>query len=210
MSLEAIVGWATAIVERLGPVGVAAMVTLENLFPPIPSELILPLAGFVSATDGASLPMMISAAMIGSLAGALILYGLAAAFGPVRLRGLVRRHGRWLGLTEEDLDRSEKWFDQRSARAVLICRCIPLMRSLISIPAGLRRMPLLSFVLYTLAGSLIWNVALVMAGYLLGENWEAAGEPVELLQMAVLALIAVAMGWFAWRRLLAPRLKRSQ
>ena len=203
--MERIVEWATSVVEALGPIGVAALVTLENLFPPIPSEIVLPLAGFVAATGESNVVVMIAAATVGSMIGAYLLYGIAAAVGPSRLRILVTRYGKWFSLTVEDLDRSEGWFDRHANRAVLICRCIPLMRSLISIPAGLRRSPLLPFSIYTLIGSLVWNTALVMAGYLLGDNWKSAERPLELMQNAVLAVIGIAVAWFVWRRILQPR-----
>lgn len=203
--MERIVEWATSVVEALGPIGVAALVTLENLFPPIPSEIVLPLAGFVAATGESNVVVMIAAATVGSMIGAYLLYGIAAAIGPVRLRTLVTRYGKWFSLTVEDLDRSEGWFDRYANRAILICRCIPLMRSLISVPAGLRRSPLVPFSIYTLIGSLVWNTALVMAGYLLGDNWKSAERPLELMQNAVLAVIGVAVAWFVWRRILQPR-----
>lgn len=204
--MERIVDWATSVVEALGPIGVAALVTIENLFPPIPSEIVLPLAGFVAATGDSNVVVMIAAATVGSMAGAYLLYGIAAAIGPVRLRTLVTRYGKWLSLTVDDLDRSEGWFDRYANRAILICRCIPLMRSLISIPAGLRRSPLLPFSVYTLIGSLVWNTALIVAGYLLGDNWKSAERPLELMQNAVLVLIGVAVAWFVWRRILQPRI----
>lgn len=207
--LERIAEWATSVVEALGPVGVATLVIIENVFPPIPSEIVLPLAGFVAATGEADLWVMIAAATVGSLLGAYLLYGISAAIGPIRLRRFVVAYGRWFGLTEEDLDRSESWFDDKANLAVLICRCIPLMRSLISIPAGLRRMRLAPFTLYTVIGSLIWNTALIVAGYLLGDNWESAGQPAELMQKVVLAVIGLAVAWFVWRRIISPRLQRS-
>src|SRR5690606_22236347 len=140
--LERIAEWAASVVEALGPLGVAALVALENIFPPIPSEIVLPLAGFVAATGESSAVTMVIAATVGSMAGAYLLYGIAAAIGPTRLRRFVVRYERWIGVGEEDLDRTEGWFDRYANRAILICRCIPLMRSLISIPAGLRRSPL--------------------------------------------------------------------
>lgn len=203
-----LVGWATSVVETVGYAGVAALVTLENLFPPIPSEVVLPLAGFVAARDATSALGMVAAATVGSMAGAYLLYGVSAAVGPRRLRRLVERHGRWLGLTVDDLERAEGWFDRRAAWAVLVCRCVPLMRSVISVPAGFRRMPLLPFTLTTLGGSLIWNVALISAGYMLGEEWVRAGEPVDLLQTVVLAALVLGVAWFMWRRILGPRLRR--
>ena len=208
--LDGLVEWVTSVVETLGYLGVAALVALENLFPPIPSEVILPLAGFVSVEGEASVVGMVIAATVGSMVGAYALYAIAAAIGPIRLRGLVARHGKWFGLDEGDLDKSEQWFDRRATAAVLVCRCIPLMRSLISIPAGLRRMPLVPFTLYTLLGSLVWNVLLIGAGYLLGEQWHQVEEPLEFLQKVVLAAIALGMAWFVWRRIVRPRLRRAE
>jgi membrane protein DedA with SNARE-associated domain len=208
--LDGLVDWVTSVVESLGYWGVAGLVALENLFPPIPSEVILPLAGFVAVEGEASVVGMVIAATVGSMVGAYALYGIAAAIGPVRLRGLVARYGRWLGLDEGDLDNSEQWFDRRASTAVLVCRCIPLMRSLISIPAGLRRMPLVPFTLYTLVGSLIWNVLLIGAGYLLGEQWHQVEQPLEFLQKVVLVAIGVGVAWFVWRRIVRPRLRRAE
>jgi membrane protein DedA with SNARE-associated domain len=208
--MDSVIDWALTVVNTLGYGGVALLVALENLFPPIPSELVLPLAGFVVASEQASLVGMVAAATIGSMLGAYALYGFSAAVGPVRLRTLVSRHGRWLGLTEEDLDRSEHWFDRRARSIVLVSRCVPLMRSLISIPAGFRRMPLLPFTSYTLAGSLIWNIGLIGAGYVLGENWERAGRPVDLLRDGIVVALALALIWFVWRRILAPRVRPSR
>ncbi len=207
--LDGLVEWVTSVVETLGYGGVAFLVALENLFPPIPSEVVLPLAGFVSATGEASLAGMILAATIGSMVGAFVLYGIAAAIGPVRLRALVVRYGRWFGLDESDMDKAEGWFDRRANLAVLLCRCVPLMRSLISIPAGFRRMRIAPFAVYTLIGSLVWNILLVGAGYLLGERWEQVEQPLELFQNAVLLLLAVAVAWFVWRRIIRPRVRNA-
>lgn len=206
--MESIVDWAGSVVEALGYGGVALLVALENLFPPIPSELVLPLAGFVAATTDASVWGMVLAATAGSMAGAYALYGVSAAIGPNRLRLLVERHGRWLGVSGSDLDRAEAWFDGRARWVVLVARCVPLIRSLISIPAGFRRMPLKSFAGYTLVGSLVWNFALTGAGYLLGENWERAGEPVDVFGNVVLVVIGMALTWFVWRRVIAVRFSR--
>lgn len=208
--IATIAEWATSVVETLGYGGVALLVALENLFPPIPSEVVLPLAGFVAARGDASAGGMVVAATFGSMLGAYALYGVSAAIGPVRLRRLVSRHGRWFGLDGDDLDRAEDWFDRRARSVVLVSRCVPLMRSLISVPAGFRRMPLLPFSLYTLAGSLLWNLALIAAGYLLGERWQEAGEPVDILQNAVMAGVALGVAWIVWRRVVAPRLHRQR
>jgi membrane protein DedA with SNARE-associated domain len=188
--------WATDIVERLGYPGVALLVALENVFPPIPSEVVLGLAGYTASQGHAWVVGMIIAATIGSVVGALILYGLSAAVGPVRLRAIVIRYGAWIGFGETDLDRAESWFDRRSRSAVLVCRCIPLIRSLISIPAGFRRMPLGPFTLFTFIGSLLWNTVLVTAGYLLADQWEkvlAFTEPFQTIVVVLIGVVVVAL-----------------
>jgi membrane protein DedA with SNARE-associated domain len=190
----------TDVVDALGYVGVAFLVALENLFPPIPSEVVLPLAGFVAGQGRANVVGMVVASTIGSMVGAWALYGIAAAIGPDRLRAIVRKWGRVLRLDDKDLDRAEEWFDKRSGTAVLIGRCVPLIRSLVSIPAGFRRMPLAKFSLFTLIGSLVWNSALVGAGYALGDRWEQVGDYVGYLQYVVILVILVALGWFAWNK----------
>lgn len=207
--LDGLVDWVTRIVETVGYGGVAGLVALENLFPPIPSEVVLPLAGFVAGRGDASLAGMVVAATIGSMVGAIILYGIAAGVGPVRLRRFVVRFGGWFGLDEEDLDKTEAWFDRRATLAVLLCRCVPLMRSLVSIPAGFRRMPLGRFSIYTLIGSVVWNIALIGAGFALGDRWERVEDPLELFQKVVLATIAIALAWFVWRRMVRPRLRKG-
>lgn len=194
--LDNLTDWATNIVERLGYAGVTMLVALENLFPPIPSEVVLGLAGYTASRGDSWVVGMIVAASIGSMVGAWILYGLSAAIGPVRLRAIVLRYGTWIGFGETDLDRAESWFDRRSRVAVLVCRCIPLIRSLISIPAGFRRMPLGTFTLFTLVGSLVWNTILVTAGYLLADQWEKVldvTEPFQTIVIAVIALLIVAI-----------------
>jgi membrane protein DedA with SNARE-associated domain len=203
--MGSVTDWVTNVVDTLGYLGVALMVALENLFPPIPSEVVLPLAGFVAGQGRASLPGMVLAATVGSVVGAWALYAIAAWVGPVRLRRFVGRFGRWFSVSETDLDRAESWFDRRAAPAVLVCRCVPLVRSLVSIPAGFRRMPLLRFTLYTAAGSAVWNVALVTAGYVLGDRWDQVQPVVGVLQWIVVVAIVGALAWFVWRRVIQPR-----
>ena len=141
---------------------------------------------------------MIVAATIGSLVGAWILYGVARWIGEVRLRSFVTRYGKWLRLTNEDIDKAERWFDRRGVVTVLVGRCIPLIRSLVSIPAGFRRMPFATFTLYTAIGSAIWNTALIGAGYALRDNWEDVEPVLDVVQYIVLALIAGAIAWWFW------------
>ena len=179
--------------ERLGYPGVAMLVALENVFPPIPSEVVLGLAGYTASRGDASVVGMIIAATIGSVVGAWALYGFSAAIGPLRLRAIVIRYGPWIGFGESDRALAAAWFDRRSRSAVLVCRCVPLVRSLISIPAGFRRMPLGTFTVFTVIGSLTWNSVLVIAGYLLADQWnkvlDYTGPFMDLVTVVLGALV---------------------
>ncbi len=207
--LENLTEWATDVVERLGYLGVALLVAIENVFPPIPSEVVLGLAGYSAARGDAWVVGMVIAATIGSIVGAWILYGLAAAVGPVRLRAIVIRYGSWIGFGETDLDRAEAWFDRRSRSAVLVCRCVPLIRSLISIPAGFRRMPLVAFTICTLVGSLVWNTILVTAGYALAEQWERILDYTEPFQTVVVAAGGVLIVTLVVRKVMLIKRTRA-
>jgi membrane protein DedA with SNARE-associated domain len=206
--------WVQDVINQFGYFGVALLVVIENVFPPIPSEIVLPFAGFV-AQQGASavnatadaaqsdttvIGMMI-AATVGSVVGALILYFVSAAIGPERLRGFVERFGKWFGVKSSDLVRAEEWFDRRSVAAVLVGRCVPLIRSIVSIPAGFRRMKLTSFVVLTAIGSAVWNIALIGAGAVLGDQWEQVGEYVGVFQWLVIVAVLVLLARFVVSRL---------
>ncbi len=195
--------WVVDVIEAIGYLGVALLVAVENVFPPIPSEVVLPAAGFAAANGDANVWGMIAAATVGSVIGAWALYLIAAAIGEVRLRALTVRYGRWVGVKPKDLDRANAWFDDRSTIAVLICRCIPLIRSLVSVPAGFRRMSPISFTIYTTIGSLVWNVVLIGAGYQLGDNWEQVGEYVGVIQYVVVAGLLAAIGWWVYTRFIS-------
>ncbi|MGA1461406.1 MAG: DedA family protein [Ilumatobacteraceae bacterium] len=206
--------WVQDVINQFGYLGVALLVVIENVFPPIPSEIVLPFAGFVAqqgasavnATAGAAqsdttvVGMMI-AATVGSVVGALILYFVSAAIGPERLRGFVERFGKWFGVKSSDLVRAEEWFDRRSVVAVLVGRCVPLIRSIVSIPAGFRRMKLMSFVVLTAIGSAVWNIALIGAGAVLGDQWERVGEYVGVFQWLVIAAVLLLLVRFVVSRL---------
>jgi membrane protein DedA with SNARE-associated domain len=206
--LDKLTEWATGIVEQLGYGGVAMLVAIENVFPPIPSEVVLGLAGYTASTGDAQVVGMIIAATIGSVVGALVLYGLAAAIGPVRVRAITIRYGTWIGFGEADLDRAEEWFDRRSRSAVLLCRCIPLIRSLISIPAGFRRMPIVTFTAFTLIGSLVWNTILIVAGYVLADQWERILDYTEPFQTVVVVVGAVVVVALVVRKVVQARRAR--
>ena len=192
--------WVIDVVETLGYVGVALLVAVENIFPPIPSEVVLGLAGFVASRGDATLWGMLIASTVGSLLGAWALYLIAAAVGVDRLRRVILRYERWLRVREIDLNRAEAWFDRHAGLAVLICRCVPLVRSLISLPAGFRGMPPGRFTLYTTIGSLAWNTIFIVAGYQLGERWETVEKYANYFQYMVMVAIGLAVLYFIWRR----------
>ena len=200
--------WVQDIINQFGYFGVALLVVIENIFPPIPSEIVLPFAGFVAQQGSAGVAQsdtsvigMMIAATIGSVVGALILYVISSAIGPERLRAFVQRFGRWFGVKQTDLLRAEAWFDRRSFVAVLVGRCVPLIRSIVSIPAGFRRMKLTSFILLTAVGSAVWNIALIGAGALLGDQWERVGEYVGVFQWLVIGAILVLLVRFVYSKL---------
>jgi membrane protein DedA with SNARE-associated domain len=185
--------------ERLGAPGAGLAIALENLFPPLPSEVILPLAGFTAAQGGMSLIAALVWTTLGSLAGALALYALGALIGRDRVRRLVAR----LPLVKlSDLDRTEAWFARHGTKAVFFGRMIPIFRSLISVPAGVERMPLPAFAVWTTAGSLIWNATFVLAGYALGDNWHLVEKYAGLYSAVVVALVAGAAVIFLVARML--------
>lgn len=201
-----LVGLVTDLMERLGAPGAGLAVALENLFPPIPSEVILPLAGFTASQGKMNLFAAIIWTTIGSVVGAVALYYVGVALGRDRVRAIAAR----LPLIKlSDIDKTEAWFARHGVKTVFFGRMIPIFRSLISIPAGVERMPIATFLLYTTLGSLIWNTVFVMAGYLLGENWHVVESYVGTFQKVVIAVCALAVGYFVISRLIRMRRRRS-
>jgi membrane protein DedA with SNARE-associated domain len=195
--LTGLAGLITDIIAALGPIGVGGLVALETLFPPIPSELILPLSGYLASRGRMSLPTVLLGATLGSLVGALALYWAGAALGQKRLRRLAER----IPLVEVgDLERAEQWFDRHGGLAVLIGRVVPVVRSLVSVPAGVERMPLWRFILYTAIGSGIYNLALIGLGFVLGSRWRTVEQYSNYLNYAIYAAILLAIGMFALKR----------
>lgn len=187
------------VIRDLEYFGLFILMLGENLFPPIPSEAILPLAGFFAERGELNVVLVVLVATLGSVTGALILYWVGYVGG----RPLVIRHGRLLRLEPEHLDRAEVWFRRRGDLVVFVARMVPLLRSAVSVPAGTLRMPIGRFVVLTTAGTAIWNTALVGAGWLLGSEWERISEIVGtasrgVLVVVVLALVVVGIWW--WRR----------
>lgn len=192
---ESLADWVTGVVHSFGYVGVAALMLLENLFPPIPSEVILPLIGFLIGRGDLGSVLALLAATIGSLVGALVLYALGRWGG----RGLVLRYGTMLRVKEADLDRAEGWFEKYGDAVVLFGRMVPFARSVVSIPAGLAEMPLGRFALLTAIGSTFWNALLIGAGWLLGENWGRVTSFVGSVSNFILIIAAVtAVGLVIW------------
>ncbi|ALC26833.1 MULTISPECIES: DedA family protein [unclassified Streptomyces] len=193
-----IAGWATGLVETFGGPGAGFAIALENLFPPLPSEIILPLTGFAVAQGVLSLVSALFWTTLGSVVGAVALYGLGAVFGRERM------HALWAKLPlvkASDLVRTEEWFARHGTKAVLLGRMVPVFRSLISVPAGVERMPLPVFVALTTAGSLVWNTVLVLAGYWLGDSWDVVGTYVGIMSKVVLGAAVLAVTWYVVTRL---------
>jgi membrane protein DedA with SNARE-associated domain len=200
--LTGLAGFAVDVVEKLGATGVGLLVAAENLFPPLPSEIILPLAGYVASQGKMSLLLAIVGATLGSYFGALALYWLGALLGRERLRRIVER----LPLVDVvDMENAEAWFARHGGKAVLFGRCVPLVRSLISIPAGIERMPVWRFSVYTLIGSAVWNTIFVVAGHQLGARWEDVGKYSDPINTAVVVIIALVLGQFVVKRVLRAR-----
>lgn len=162
--------WITSIVENFGYFGVFLLILLENIFPPIPSEVVLTVGGFMTATTELTVWGIILSATAGSVTGAVILYGLGLLMDVERLERVIDNYGNWLRVKKEDLYKADRWFDRFGVYAVFIGRLIPLVRSLISIPAGMSNMRFVLFLSFTTAGTLIWNTVLVYVGRGVGEN----------------------------------------
>jgi LPXTG-motif cell wall-anchored protein len=158
--------------EQFGYLGTFLMILLENVFPPIPSEVILTFGGFMTTNTSMTIIGIVTSATAGSVLGAIILYGIGHLLNVQRLENIVNRWGHILRIKVSDIHKANSWFNRYGYRTIFFCRMIPLVRSLISIPAGMANMKFSLFVLYTTAGTLIWNIVLVCAGAILGESWE--------------------------------------
>ena len=188
--------WITGAMAAGGYLAVAGLMLLENIFPPIPSEVVMPLAGFLAATGELSFLGVLVAGTVGSVAGATFWYWIGLKLGEDRLRRFTERHGRWLTISPEEVDRASDWFRRHGAWAILIGRILPGLRTLISVPAGVARMPLLPFLFYTTLGSVVWIAGLTVLGYLLEAQYErVAGWLDPVSWIVVGALVAV----YVWR-----------
>lgn len=184
-------GWLSDLIESSGYLGVAFLMLAETVFPPIPSEVIMSMAGFQASQGKLSLPGIIAAGTAGAMLGNLFWYLLARALGFERFRAITVRHGRWLTIEPEEVDRAQHWFDRYGHAAVGIGRIIPTARSLISVPAGILKMSLSRFTFYSLIGTTTWTAVLAVAGYLLGKAYSDAAEWLDPISLVVMVAIVV-------------------
>lgn len=184
------------IIEHFGYFGIFFLILIENVFPPIPSEVILLFSGFFSSYTSLSVFYMILASTLGSFLGAIILYYIGKIFNKERLKKIVNgRLGKILFLKENDIDKADEWFDNKGNKSVFFCRFVPIVRSLISIPAGMSEMPMGKFIIYTICGSMIWNTVLICLGYRLGSNWEYVLTILDKYQMLVIVILVIIFGY---------------
>ena len=193
-----VLDWVVEVMRTLGAPGVGLATALETVFPPVPSEVVLPLAGYTASQGHYGLVAAIVCATVGSLVGALVLYLLGALWGAERLCATAERIPL---LHASDVERAIGWFRRHGRSAIFLGRLVPGVRSFISIPAGIDRMPMAQFVLYTTAGSLVWNAALIVAGYELGAQWHRVEGYVGEASVVIYVVLGVALLWFVAQRL---------
>jgi membrane protein DedA with SNARE-associated domain len=188
--------WIEEFVEQTGVLGIVFLMFAENLFPPIPSELIMPFAGFNAAEGKQSLVAAIAAGTVGSLLGAFFWYGVGKFVGEQRVRRWAGKYGRWMTVTPKEVDRAYVYFHKHGGWAIFFGRLIPGIRTLISIPAGVADYPIVPFSLYTAAGSLIWTTFLVLAGYFLKNHYDRVAD---FLDPATYVVVALLVAVYVWR-----------
>lgn len=205
--LASLSSFATTIISTLGYPGLVAIMVLENVFPPIPSEVVLPFAGYLSSLGKFNFWLVVLSGMIGSVGGAEILYALGFYGNERVVRRLIRRFGRWVLITEDDLGKAEGWFKKHGPKAVFMARLVPVVRSLISVPAGLAKMPQGSFLFYTALGTTLWSFILAFLGKILGENWEVISGWVKNYEHLTIAFFIILAGYFLWRKFSSSKFK---
>lgn len=193
--------WITNTIQSLGYFGIGLLMFLENLFPPIPSELIMPLAGFTAAQGKMALVPAIAAGVIGAVLGAFPWYYLGKFLGEARIKNWITLYGAWIGISTKEIDKSQQWFYRHGNKAVFFGRFIPGVRTLISLPAGFSNMPMPQFLIYSTLGTLGWTLLLTFAGYSLGQNYTLVEEYLGPVSKIVLGLLVVAfIVWLVRRR----------
>lgn len=189
--------WITDIMNEFGYLGILLLIALENVFPPIPSEVILTFGGFMTTNSELTVMGVVAFSTIGSVAGAVILYGIGRLIDVDRMEKIIEKWGHILRLTKKDIQKADQWFDKYGVWTVFFCRLIPLIRSLISIPAGMSGMNFGVFLLFTTLGTLIWNVILVNVGAAVGDSWETIVKYMDIYSNFVYAFLALAVIVFA-------------
>lgn len=187
--------WIVTTIRSLGYFGVISLTFLENLFPPIPSELVIPLAGFVAASDALNIWWVIVAATAGSLAGALLWYEIGRRVGERRVRRWVERSGKWITLSPKDVDRAQGWFKRHGGAAVFLGRLVPGVRTFISLPAGFAGMPRTPFLLYSAAGTALWTAALAYSGVVLKANFTVVSDYIGIATNVLLVGLGATLVW---------------
>ncbi|MBM7618476.1 membrane protein DedA with SNARE-associated domain [Bacillus tianshenii] len=183
--------WLTDIINEYGYMGILFLIALENIFPPVPSEVILTFGGFATTTSGLTIGGVVAASTVGSVLGAIVLYVIGLQLDVERLEKIVDRYGHVLRITRKDIHRADAWFDKYGPWTVFLCRFVPLIRSLISIPAGMSNMNFGLFLLFTTLGTLIWNVVLIYLGASVGSSWDTIVEYMDLYSKFVYVLLAI-------------------
>lgn len=197
--------WIVDFVRELGAVGIGLLMFAENVFPPIPSEIIMPLAGYLSTRGELGFWPAVLAGSVGSLAGASVWYWIGRSVEPDRLRRRLARGGVWLGLYEEDVDRASRWFNGRGQSSVLFGRLLPMVRTLISVPAGFARMPLILFIGLSALGTTAWTIALAYGGRVLGQRFEQLDQLIGPATWIITGALVVAYLVRVYRRTRSPR-----
>jgi membrane protein DedA with SNARE-associated domain len=192
--------WIPQVMERLGYLGIGLLMFLENLFPPIPSELIMPLAGFTVSKGELNFQYVVLAGVIGTVLGAMPWYYIGKLMGEARIRHLADRYGKWLTISGADIDQANRWFGKHGSVAVLLCRLVPGVRTLISLPAGINTMPIGEFLLYSTLGTALWCTLLTYAGYALGQNYGLVETYLGPVSKYVAIGLVLAFGLWIWRR----------
>lgn len=193
------------VVRTTGAWGIGVLMFIENVFPPIPSELIMPLGGYLAETGALSLWLVVGLGSVGSLLGALLWYAVGRRLGRERLKRWADRHGAWVAMTSEDIDRASGWFDRHGTTSVFLCRMIPFLRTVISVPAGIAGMALLPFTAYSAAGTFLWTLALAWAGRVLGRRFPHVGDVLGWVSWLV---IGAATFWYLYRVMKVHRQQR--
>jgi membrane protein DedA with SNARE-associated domain len=192
--------WITNTMATFGYWGIGLLMFLENLFPPIPSELIMPLAGFTVGQGKMDFTLAVIAGVVGTMLGAIPWYYIGKVLGEQRLAKIMDKYGKWIGISGEEIQRSARWFNRHGSKAVLLGRLVPGIRTLISIPAGFAAMPVVPFALYSTIGTTLWVLLLTYAGYALGANYKQVEEYVGPLSKVALGLVILLfLGWLGRR-----------